>query len=42
MADTPPVGDVTLLLDRLSGGQQNALEALMPVVYDELRRQAVR
>ena len=42
MADTHSVGDVTLLLDRLSGGQQNVLEALMPVVYDELRRQAAR
>lgn len=42
MADPPPAGDVTVLLDKLSGGQQNALEALMPVVYDELRRQAAR
>jgi RNA polymerase sigma factor (TIGR02999 family) len=31
-------GDVTLLLARWAGGDQTALDALMPVVYAELRR----
>lgn len=31
-------GDVTRLLQRWSGGDRDALDALMPVVYSELRR----
>ncbi len=34
--------DVTLLLREWQGGDQQALAALMPVVYDELRRLASR
>ena len=34
------VGDVSNLLRAWSGGDQNALEALAPVVYDELHRLA--
>jgi RNA polymerase sigma-70 factor (ECF subfamily) len=33
-------GDVTELLARLSNGQQDVLPALVPLVYDELRRLA--
>ena len=35
--DTP---DVTVLLRNWAGGDQNALDQLTPVVYDELRRLA--
>ncbi len=34
--------DVTLLLGEWRGGNQDALQALLPVVYDELRRLASR
>jgi RNA polymerase sigma-70 factor (ECF subfamily) len=37
MAD-PPAGDVTSLLQRWADGDRAALDALMPVVYAELRR----
>ena len=33
---------VTLLLRRLSGGDQNAFDHLVPLVYDQLRRLAAR
>ncbi|HEY3936621.1 MAG TPA: sigma-70 family RNA polymerase sigma factor [Bryobacteraceae bacterium] len=33
---------VTLLLKRLSGGDQNAFDRLVPLVYDQLRRLASR
>jgi RNA polymerase sigma-70 factor (ECF subfamily) len=36
------VGDVSKLLRAWTGGDQNALEMLTPVVYDELRRLARR
>src|ERR1700689_1913231 len=36
----PSVGDVSELLQAWTGGDQKALEALTPVVYDELRRLA--
>lgn len=36
----PERGDVTQLLDDLSGGDQEAMDRLMPLVYDELRRLA--
>jgi RNA polymerase sigma factor (TIGR02999 family) len=42
MSEVSPPGHVTQLLDRLSGGQPDALDALMSVVYHELRRQAGR
>ncbi len=42
MTDRPEAGDVTLLLDQLSDGRPQALDALMPVVHGELRRQAAR
>lgn len=35
-------GDITELLDRWSGGDPDALNALVPVVYDELRALAER
>ena len=35
-----PVTNVTQLLLEWRGGSQQALDALMPVVYDELRRLA--
>lgn len=38
----PLPSDVTLLLARLSQGDQDAAAELMPVVYDELRRLAAR
>ena len=34
--------DVTQLLAEWSGGDKNALEKLLPLVYDELRKQARR
>ena len=37
---TPHVGDVSTLLRAWSGGDQNALDKLAPIVYDELRRLA--
>lgn len=41
MTSTPPQ-DVTRLLDALRGGDRTALDALYPLVYDELRRLARR
>jgi RNA polymerase sigma factor (TIGR02999 family) len=41
MTDESP-SDVTALLVQWSGGDEQALEALMPLVYDELRRVASR
>ena len=41
MSDTP-VGEVTLLLEQVGEGKPQALDALLPVVYAELRRQAAR
>jgi RNA polymerase sigma-70 factor (ECF subfamily) len=38
----PTVGDVSKLLRAWSGGDQNALESLTPIVYEELRRLARR
>ncbi len=35
-----PPGEVTVLLGRIKGGDQDAMAALMPVVYQELRRLA--
>jgi len=35
-----PLPDVTLLLTRLKGGDRGALDRLMPLVHDELRRLA--
>ena len=40
MGSTPGSGDVTLLLEAWSNGEQSALDKLVPVVYDELRRLA--
>jgi len=40
MADSP--GDVTVLLEQLRTGRQDALEHLLPLVYNELRRLAAR
>jgi hypothetical protein len=36
----PPEGEVTRLLEAWSEGDQNALEKLTPIVYNELRRLA--
>ncbi|WP_103931969.1 sigma-70 family RNA polymerase sigma factor [Bryocella elongata] len=38
----PTGSEVTALLDRLSHGDRTVIERLMPLVYDELRRRAVR
>jgi RNA polymerase sigma-70 factor, ECF subfamily len=37
---TSEAGNVTLLLERWSGGDESALSELMPIVYGELRRLA--
>jgi RNA polymerase sigma factor (TIGR02999 family) len=37
-----PASDVTALLLSWSGGERSAADRLIPVVYDELRRQAAR
>lgn len=37
-----PVSDITLLLDAWRGGDEHALEELLPAVYDELRKIARR
>ncbi len=39
---TPPQGEVTRLLLAWNQGDQSAIERLMPLVYDELRRLAER
>lgn len=39
---TPPARDVTALLRAWHDGDGGALDALVPAVYDELRRQAAR
>lgn len=39
---SPPDHDVTRLLHELSGGDESALERLVPVIYDELRAIASR
>ncbi|MCP3964363.1 MAG: sigma-70 family RNA polymerase sigma factor [bacterium] len=39
-SDSRPQGDVTQLLQNWSDGSKEALDQLMPVVLDELRRQA--
>ena len=39
---TEPGHDVTLLLHELAGGNRTVVDALMPLVYDELRRLASR
>lgn len=38
----PPTPDVTALLLSWSGGERSAADRLIPVVYEELRRQAAR
>jgi RNA polymerase sigma-70 factor, ECF subfamily len=40
VADAPRKDDVTHLLEELSDGNQDALAALVPLVYDQLRRLA--
>jgi RNA polymerase sigma-70 factor (ECF subfamily) len=40
--DGPDPGSITALLQKWSGGDKAALETLMPLVYDELRRMAAR
>jgi RNA polymerase sigma factor (TIGR02999 family) len=42
MAASPPPHQVTALLDAWSQGDEQALQQLMPVVYEELRRVASR
>ena len=39
---SPAPPEVTRLLDALRGGDRSALDALFPLVYDELRRLARR
>ncbi|MEM1246734.1 MAG: ECF-type sigma factor [Acidobacteriota bacterium] len=39
-AEGAPVGDVTALLQRHRAGEADALDELLPLVYDELRRLA--
>ena len=40
--DMEPAPDVTLLLNKLAGGDQKAAAELVPLVYEELRRLAAR
>src|SRR6204780_196193 len=40
LGKTPVEADVSVLLRAWSGGDQNALDKLAPIVYDELRRLA--
>jgi RNA polymerase sigma-70 factor (ECF subfamily) len=42
MTEGPAARDVTQLLAQLSEGRSQAFDALLPVVYTELRRQAAR
>jgi len=43
MQDGPrPSGELTGLLRAWSGGDERALEQLLPLVYDELHRMALR
>ncbi len=37
---TEPAGEVTVLLGRWQGGDPDAMEKLLPIVYKELRRMA--
>jgi len=37
---TPPAGDITLLLEKWSGGEASAFDALIPLVYPHLRQVA--
>src|ERR671912_993320 len=39
-ASPPPPDDLARLLDDASAGKREALEALLPIVYDELHRVA--
>jgi RNA polymerase sigma factor (TIGR02999 family) len=41
-SERPAAGDVTTLLRLWSGGDEGAFERLLPVVYDELHRMALR
>lgn len=41
-AKVEPAPDVTLLLNKLSAGDQDAVSELIPLVYEELRRLAAR
>ena len=41
-SSAPPAGQVTRLLECWRGGEEEALEELIPLVYDELRRLASR
>jgi RNA polymerase sigma-70 factor, ECF subfamily len=41
-ADVEPAPDVTLLLNKLASGDQEAAAELVPLVYEELRRLATR
>jgi len=36
----PPTKDVTLLLQKMSDGNQDVVSELVPLLYDELRRLA--
>jgi DNA-directed RNA polymerase specialized sigma24 family protein len=40
--DRPAPGDITNLLRVWSGGDERAFERLLPLVYDELHRMALR
>jgi RNA polymerase sigma factor (TIGR02999 family) len=42
LMEAPPKRDVTELLSRWTNGDREALDALVPVVYGELRRMAAR
>jgi RNA polymerase sigma factor (TIGR02999 family) len=42
LGEPTPAGEVTVLLRELSGGNRNALEELVPLVYDQLRAIAQR
>lgn len=42
MGDDQPVGQATLLIERLRGGDTDAARQLLPAIYDELRNLASR
>ncbi len=42
MTSDPPTGEVTRILERLEQGEPGALDQLVPLLYDELRRLARR
>ena len=42
LPDPTPPSDVTVLLQRVEDGDETAFDALIPLIYDDLRRIAER